>query len=185
MATLAPSVRVRPATIADLPAVLNLLLTSYRQFPLFSYLYAPLYKNLDWARDTRFFWRRQLRLTMLQPGATLVIAETDAPLPDNGPHTAKNDGDEVKESSRMLEWIGAQGQTRVSTQEDDWQVCGWAMWMVRKGCGENRLNDHGGNLQQGWWDRVRGECRAVYHFHNLKINCAILMLRVLSMAPGH
>ena len=81
MATTSPlaaaKVRVRPATAADLPAVETLLLTSYRQFPLFSYLYAPLYRNLDWARDTRFFWRRQFRQA-LHP---FLRAKPEAPLP--------------------------------------------------------------------------------------------------------
>jgi hypothetical protein len=70
-----PNPTVRPATESDLPALLSLLLTSFRQFPLFSFLYAPLDADLSAARDTVFFWRRRLLRGLLDPRVSIVVAE--------------------------------------------------------------------------------------------------------------
>jgi len=71
-------VSIRLARESDLTAILALLLTSFRQFPLFDFLYSPLDEDFDVAHDTVFFWRRRLLLDFLDPEASVIVAE--APL---------------------------------------------------------------------------------------------------------
>jgi hypothetical protein len=66
---------VRQAREDDLSAILALLLTSFRQFPLFDFLYSPLNKDFSFAQDTLFFWRRRLLLDLLDPEAAVIVAE--------------------------------------------------------------------------------------------------------------
>ena len=150
---------VRPANSADLPQVVDLVLTSFRQFPLFDYLYAPLRTNLDGARDTRFYWRRRFQLAMLQPGATVLVAETNAPLPAASELQArrKDVPDYVKESWRMLNWIETQQTPDIQPLEGKRQVCGWAVWMVRKGSKDGQTRKDLAGSRQRWWAWIRSE----------------------------
>lgn len=68
---------VRSATEADILAMLTLLLTSFCQFSLFSFLYSPLNTNKDAAFDTIWVWRRRLLLGLLDPNTTIFVAEVD------------------------------------------------------------------------------------------------------------
>jgi hypothetical protein len=128
-----PTITIRPATESDLPTLLSLLLTSFRQFPLFALLYAPLDTDLSAANDTIFFWRRRLLLELLDPGASIAVAElADA---DGVPGRGRGRGerqmpDVERESWRMLDWIGARGGLG---QESAAVVVGFAIWNVRVG----------------------------------------------------
>lgn len=154
-----PAPTLRPATESDLPALLALLLTSFRQFPLFRFLYAPLDSDLSAANDTVFFWRRRLLRELLDPSVSVVIAE----VVDDGDggreqrrrgHLGGGDGEaqgatgdgqqqrqqqqqmtEVeKESWRMLEWVVARGGlSQASMARRGCLVVGFAIWGVRVG----------------------------------------------------
>jgi hypothetical protein len=136
-----PTVTIRPATESDLPALLSLLLTSFRQFPLFAFLYAPLDTDLSTAKDTIFFWRRRLLLELLDPGASIVVAElADAEgvvgreRGREGEEGERQMTDVERESWRMLDWIGAQGElSQESWATPGCAVVGFAIWNVRVG----------------------------------------------------
>jgi hypothetical protein len=131
-----PTITIRPATEPDLPALLSLLLTSFRQFPLFAFLYAPLDTDLSAAEDTIFFWRRRLLLELLDPGASIVVAElADAEgVVGRGGERERQMADVQRESWRMLDWIGARGGLgQESAAGPGWAVVGFAIWNVRVG----------------------------------------------------
>src|SRR5438045_3164372 len=107
-----PKVSIRRALESDINAIVALLLTSFRQFPLFDFLYAPLNENFDVAHDTVFFWRRRLLLDLLDPEVTILVAE--APL-DSLTVQAGSIHDEeqgyhiLMQSRRALEWVERNG----------------------------------------------------------------------------
>jgi hypothetical protein len=111
-----PSHSIRPATEADIPAMLSLLLTSFCQFSLFSFLYSPLSTNKDFAFDTIWVWRRRLLLGLLDPSVSIIVAEVgdDVPATLSTPERIGEIGgaDEesmVKESWMMLDWVETRG----------------------------------------------------------------------------
>jgi hypothetical protein len=136
-----PATTIRPATESDLSALLSLLLTSFRQFPLFAFLYAPLDADLSAAKDTIWFWRRRLLLELLDPGAEIVVAEVEEdPRKKERPDALVGNGQlqqlnsVERESWRMLDWINAQGElSQVSTTTPGCLVVGFAIWNVRVG----------------------------------------------------
>jgi hypothetical protein len=135
-----PTITIRPATESDLPALLSLLLTSFRQFPLFAFLYAPLDTDLSTAKDTIFFWRRRLLLELLDPGASIVVAELAEAEGVVGRERGRGgEGERLmtdveRESWRMLDWIGARGGlSQGSWARPGWAVVGFAIWNVRVG----------------------------------------------------
>jgi hypothetical protein len=142
-----PTPTLRLATESDLPALLSLLLTSFRQFALFRFLYAPLDTDLSAAKDTIFFWRRRLLLEVLDPGAEVVVAEVEEDLGREGRpgiSVAREDGqqqqqlvglaDVEKDSWRMLDWITARGELSQASQTTPGSlVVGFAIWNVRVG----------------------------------------------------
>ena len=81
------------------------------------------------------------------------MAETSLPLStevENGPAEDDNSlPDDVRESWRMLRWIrGEKGRIERPLQQE-WQVCGWAVWMVRPpGAADSKLS---------WADWFRGK----------------------------
>ena len=136
-----PTITVRSATESDLPALLSLLLTSFRQFPLFAFLYAPLDTDLSAAKDTIWFWRRRLLLELLDPGAEIVVAEVEEdPSRKEKPDASARNGQlqrlssVERESWRMLDWINAQGElSQASRTTPGCLVVGFAIWNVRVG----------------------------------------------------
>jgi hypothetical protein len=132
-----PKPLIRPATEADLPAILSLLLTSFRQFSLFSFLYSPLDTNKDAAFDTIWVWRRRLLLGLLDPSVAIIVAEIDEEAPPTLSRTGGEgeEGEEmVEESWRMLEWVKTRGAlSQRSTTEKEKMVTGFAIWRVRVG----------------------------------------------------
>jgi len=129
---------VRSATEADLPALLSLLLTSFRQFPLFAFLYSPLDTDLSATHDTIFFWRRRLLLGLLDPGVTVLVAEIPIDLTEG--RSARPVGEEYegmdgveKESWRMLDWVREKGLRQESRVSHGMVVVGFAIWNLRLG----------------------------------------------------
>src|SRR6201995_5306958 len=96
---------VRTAIEADIPAMLALLLTSFRQFPLFSYLYSPIAANIEAARDTVFVWRRRLLLEMLDPAAAVFVAEVPDSLEPTQASPGDTDDQVERDSWHMLDWV--------------------------------------------------------------------------------
>lgn len=132
---------VRCATPSDIPALLSLLLTSFRQFPLFDILYSPIHANIDYARDTVFFWRRRLLLDLLNPRCTILVAVKAV---TDQPRTTAVDA----QSSWMLEWVLKEGLQQVTGKD---MIVGFAIWKVR---GSGREN--GSDLTSWWnWSRSR------------------------------
>lgn len=129
-----PKPLVRPATEADLPAILSLLLTSFRQFSLFSFLYSPSDTNKDAAFDTIWAWRRRLLLGLLDPGVAIVVAEIDEEVSPTLSRTGEEGGEIAEESWKMLEWVKTRGAlSQRSTIEKEKMVIGFAIWRVRAG----------------------------------------------------
>ncbi|PMD53092.1 uncharacterized protein K444DRAFT_619758 [Hyaloscypha bicolor E] len=128
-------VSIRPAHKSDLTAIVALLLTSFRQFPLFDFLYSPLNRNFDVAHDTVFFWRRRLLLDLLDPEASVIVAE--APLNSlvsvlGGEPDDQNDPIYQK-SVAALDWTERNGLPARSTLSQDNCIVGFAIWRFRKG----------------------------------------------------
>jgi hypothetical protein len=138
-----PPITVRLATESDLPALLSILLTSFRQSPLFAFLYSPLDTDLSAAHDTIFFWRRRLLLDLLDPSTTILVAEM-APDAERNERPKSTDGREmemssiVRESWRMLGWVEEEAWLNQESgvdgdAEEGRMVVGFAIWGVRVG----------------------------------------------------
>jgi hypothetical protein len=158
-----PIPSLRRAEECDIPAILALLLTSFRQFPLFTFLYAPLDHNKDAAHDTIFFWRRRLLLDLLDPTATILVAEA----PESFPATTLASGDDLdeieKESWKMLEWVTRKGKLSQSSGVTAGKlVVGFAIWRRRPGRGDEAA---GGNEAGGpnWCNCLRSSYYLLYH----------------------
>lgn len=132
------SATVRRAKESDIPAILALLLTSFRQFPLFSLLYSPLYTDKAAALDTVFFWRRRLLLDLLSVTSEIIVAEvpqSHAPQSSKPTNDGLHDLDELEDESwRMLDWCTTQGRLgQASTTNPGLVVVGFAIWEFREG----------------------------------------------------
>ncbi|KAH0564756.1 hypothetical protein GP486_001850 [Trichoglossum hirsutum] len=122
---------LRLACERDVPAILALLLTSFRQFPLFDALYAPLRLDLDNAHDTVFFWGRRLLLGLLDPAVAIVVAEVSIGLAPTLTTEESADGD-VAQSWRMLDWIVRNERLSLRSSETGQQIVGFAIWKNRE-----------------------------------------------------
>jgi hypothetical protein len=142
---------VRLADESDISAVLSLLLTSFRQFPLFAFLYAPLDRDLNAAYDTVFFWRRRLQLGLIDPLTTVLVAEVPASF---SPTERTAAATEIEEQSwRMLEWTKTEGKlSQASKRVPGKTIIGFAIWRNRQGFKvQARPGDKGG---MGWGARL-------------------------------
>lgn len=155
---LSSKARIRLATEADLPAMLSLLLTSFRQFSLFSFLYSPLNTNKDFAFDTIWVWRRRLLLGLLDPSVSIIVAELDEGVAPTliKPDGRREPGDDsmVEESWRMLEWVETKGSlSQSSVAEKAKIIVGFAIWKVR--LGEKAGNSDVVEKPGDWIDNLR------------------------------
>jgi hypothetical protein len=125
-----PGVSIRLAQESDLTAVLALLLTSFRQFPLFDFLYSPLNENFDVAHDTVFFWRRRLLLDLLDPETSVIVAE--APLDSLVSARVEEPDSQAdpiyQKSLGALGWTQRNGLSTRSTLTGENVVVGFAVW---------------------------------------------------------
>jgi hypothetical protein len=123
---------VRQAREDDLSAILALLLTSFRQFPLFDFLYSPLNKDFSFAQDTLFFWRRRLLLDLLDPEAAVIVAE--APVDILTVSAASDDVDTLcQKSLEAQEWTEKNGLSTKSSSTEGCAIVGFAIWRFRLG----------------------------------------------------
>ncbi|KAK0507544.1 hypothetical protein JMJ35_010067 [Cladonia borealis] len=130
---------IRPAHPSDIPALLSLLLTSFRQFPLFSHLYPHLLTNKDTAHDTILFWKQRLLLDLQDPFVSVLVAEIPETIclaigHDIREGAMKSDDEAVieEESRRMLDWVQTRGGlSQVSQEREGWLVVGFAIWRDR------------------------------------------------------
>ena len=148
---------VRQAEEPDIPAILSLVLTSYRQFPLFNYLYSPLEYDKDAAHDTVFFWHRRVLLDLLNPTVMILVAEVPTTLsPTNA---SPGDGaDPVElESWRMLEWVLRNRKlSQASNKMPGSVVAGFAIWKDRLG-GRAGPSEKAAVQKTNWINSLRGE----------------------------
>lgn len=132
--SLTTKVSVRIACEKDLNAILALLLTSFRQFSLFDFLYSPLNENLNFATDTVFSWRKRLLLDILDPEASVIIAEvpSDSPIVSEPLENDENAHPEYAQSLEAWKWTEKNHLTTVST-DGKRLVVGFAIWRIRPG----------------------------------------------------
>ena len=97
------NISIRLATREDIPDVVTLVLTSYRRFPLFDFLYQPLHNDINNANDTLYFWDRRMRKTLLDPSSRLIVAEIDSSASPQESSSDERSAD--KESWRMVDWL--------------------------------------------------------------------------------
>jgi hypothetical protein len=129
MATkLSPALRV--ADKGDAPAIISLLLTSFRTIPLFALLYAPLQLNKDNAFDTVYFWSRRVHLAIADPSSDVLVAELPITYLDNVPEWRNSDGGGNNASWQMFEWVQRRArleQTRLKSGTVVVRVCDMAV----------------------------------------------------------
>lgn len=160
---------IRNATEQDIPAIVSLVLTSFRQFPLFAFLYSPLENNKDAAHDTIFFWSRRVLVDLLDPTATVQVAElANESLP------IVRDADQnrdpiVEESWRMLEWLQQNSRlSQSSANTSGTLIVGFTIWKTRPGVDDSSVKQVSlpkatwigmvrtmlVNLETGLWSRL-------------------------------
>jgi hypothetical protein len=121
---------LREATTDDIPALLSLLLTSFRRFPLFDILYDPLHTNLDHASDTIYFWRWRLKsLLRNNPSATIVVAEVDNSIDIPLDPPASSEILQIdRDSWAMLRWVNSTAGLSQCTKANGKTVVGFTVW---------------------------------------------------------
>lgn len=131
-----PSVAVRLASGTDIFAILCLLLTSFRQFPLFSTLYSPLQDDINNARDTLYFWRRRLILDLLDTSCDVIVAE----VPKSELQRSEGDltGEDNKRSTAMLAWLRQHFPQDIEPAGAKTSIAGFAIWRCRGQAFEER-----------------------------------------------
>lgn len=150
-------VSIRLARKSDLTAILALLLTSFRQFPLFDFLYSPLDENFDVAHDTVFFWRRRLLLDLFDPEASVIVAE--APLDSLVSASAGEPDSQTdpiyQKSVAALDWTERNGLPTRSTLISENAIVGFAIWRFRSG--ENG-DSHDIKIKHSssWYEKFKG-----------------------------
>jgi len=140
---------LRLATESDIPAITSLFLTSFRQFPLFAYLFSPLTTNLDYAHDTVWYWRRRLIVGLLDPATQIVIAEAES----GSLNVVESGGETWERGLQTLEWTERNSLSTVS--EDGKEVVGFAIWRVKKG--ESDEGAELGVIAPSLWNRFRSK----------------------------
>jgi ribosomal protein S18 acetylase RimI-like enzyme len=125
--------KIRPATRKDLFAISVLVLTSFRQLPLFSSLYSPLNVNRDYGADTLWFWRRRIQLEMLNPDARVTVAEVDKNVKAMSREDSSEVDEVVKESWEMFEWVTKRyGIVEPQEIPGGKVIVGFAIWWIRR-----------------------------------------------------
>ena len=135
-----PVAMIRDATEDDIPAIVSLVLTSFRQFPLFAYLYSPLTENKDTARDTVYFWGRRVLLDLLDPASTVHVAEVPNDVAQSTTSPQDSDDPVEQESWRMLDWVlQNSGLSQASRTTSGYVIVGFTIWKDRVGEGTSAV----------------------------------------------
>lgn len=142
---------IRRATLADIPAIVSLILTSFRTFPLFSHLYSPLQKDVSAARDTAFFWRRRARAAILDPQTSVIVAEAAAQDVENDAAVARSRGGGDDLSWEFLKW-GSEVEGLSQETQDARVVVGFAIWRW-KGLSNEQVGE---DVEGGWTESFKG-----------------------------
>jgi ribosomal protein S18 acetylase RimI-like enzyme len=137
-----PIPTIRDATEGDIPAIVSLVLTSFRQFPLFAFLYNPLYNNKDAARDTIFFWSRRVLIDLLDPTTTVQVAELANDILPTARAADQSDDPIAEESWRMLEWLQRNSRlSQASKSSPGAIIVGFTIWKDRPGVDESAARE--------------------------------------------
>jgi hypothetical protein len=146
---------IRPALESDIPTLLTIFLTSFRLHPLFTYLHFPLQANPSLASDTIFFWRRRLKLFILDPRVDLVVLVVPRNVVESQKVREVDEvtevGEEIGKSWEMLRWAQTEGGLG-DDKESEEVVVGFATWAVRKGL----LDADPDVPTRSWIDALRG-----------------------------
>jgi hypothetical protein len=121
---------LRPATDKDVEAILALLLTSFREFPLFDILYSPLRKDLDYSKDTVFFWGRRVKLALADPNTIVLVSEIHCGNAEETLHDLTISKDKDEDAWKMLEWCEREGLRQENSQSNN-LVVGFAIWRFK------------------------------------------------------
>jgi len=133
MSYVSVDLKIRPATRKDLFAISVLVLTSFRQLPLFSSLYSPLNVNRDYGADTLWFWRRRIQLEMLNPDARVTVAEVGKNVKAMSREDSSEVDEVVKESWEMFEWVTKRyGVVEPQEVPGGKVIVGFAIWWIRR-----------------------------------------------------
>jgi hypothetical protein len=120
---------LRLATEADVPAIISLLLTSFRSFPLFDFLYSPLRTDRNNAFDTIFFWSRRVKLAISNPLSAVVVAEL--PASSVNEQLLNGAGPKTGEAWLMLDWVQTKARLQQCTKTTGMFIVGFAIWQWR------------------------------------------------------
>lgn len=128
MSALRYDIKVRAARETDIPTILTLILTSFSNFPFFTYIYSPLNTNPDFAYDTVYYWRKRLLLGLLDPETSIVVAEAPAEVLGG----VDEEDESFKRGMVVQEWSeknisGARGRDGAKI------VVGFAIWQLNQG----------------------------------------------------
>ena len=126
--TLKPSLRFTNNT--DVPAIISLLLTSFRAFPLFDFLYTPLRTDKDNAFDTVFYWSRRVKLAISDPSSSVLVAEIP---PGEVESLASWENREIgdEDAWKMLDWARTRGGLDQVVSERGTIIVGFSIWRWR------------------------------------------------------
>jgi hypothetical protein len=140
-------VSLRQARNTDVSTITSLVLTSFRQFPLFDYLYSPLREDIDNAHGTLFFWSRRVRAAVYDAAAMVMVAEVPFDW------ITAHEGECNKESLEILEWTTKSARLSQAQESTRMTIVGFAIsrWKCAAGSG-------GG--QTAYMDHARSE----WHF---------------------
>ncbi|CAG8949132.1 hypothetical protein HYFRA_00004754 [Hymenoscyphus fraxineus] len=153
-----PKPTLRPATEQDIPSLLPLVLTSFRSFPLFSYLHSPLDNNLDLFHDTIYHWTARFLIGILDERTEVVVAEVPGGSLDSGEGGGGEGGEGAREERERSEevmrmgweamgWLERMGMD-MSKGEEEMVVVGFAIWEGR-GAEGGKMGDGDGNGEVG------------------------------------
>jgi hypothetical protein len=120
---------LRQSARQDILSLVSLILTSFRRFPLFDFLYSPLRSDINNAHDTIFFWNLRLCKALLNPSAILIVAEVPperlANIPEDDPRTIDQD------SWEMWDWLQSQSKPCFNNGFRENSIAGFALcWRV-------------------------------------------------------
>jgi GNAT superfamily N-acetyltransferase len=133
-----PIPTIRNATEQDIPAIVSLVLTSFRQFPLFAFLYSPLDDSKDAAHDTIFFWSRRVLVDLLDPAATVQVAELAHESLPTSQAADQSDDPIAEESWRMWEWLQQNSRlSQASKSTPGTLIVGFTIWKDRPGVADS------------------------------------------------
>jgi hypothetical protein len=124
------NVVLRLATKKDVGAIIALLLTSFREFPLFDTLYSPLREHPDYAKDTVFFWGRRVKLALADPNSVVLVTEMNYADAQSIINTSSKSKDENALNCKMLNWCEREGLKQENSRSGN-LVIGFAIWRLR------------------------------------------------------